>query len=215
MSKKHRSIEEQVGSAQKALNATQQDVGLQEVLSLFGYGPDVIRSAVELCEKSKNLVQSYQQKSGIHANATDSLRLAWESADEAYGQAFLLAQVAFKEDIKAQILLELTSFRKETLTGWRKQALNFYQNLLADEALLAGMARFGYTRTRLEQELALVTAVQPQIIPPISHKNELKELLQERDACLDELDEWMDDFRTVCRIVLADTPHLIEKLGFA
>ncbi|KAB8141732.1 hypothetical protein F8S13_18500 [Chloroflexia bacterium SDU3-3] len=58
---------------------------------------------------------------------------------------------------------------------------------------------------------ALVAAVQRQSKESTQAENAAKA----RDAAIDELDDWVEDFIKIARLALADNPQLLEALGVA
>ena len=56
---------------------------------------------------------------------------------------------------------------------------------------------------------------------PAANANQAKEMgeaqaaTKERDAALDDLDQWLSDFNTVAKIALKNHDQWIEKLGLA
>ena len=75
------------------------------------------------------------------------------------------------------------------------------------------MGAFGYDRARLEAEQALVQAVADACMAQQKEMDETQEAIKLCDARLDELDEWMSDFKTVAQVALEHNGQWLEKLG--
>ena len=111
---------------------------------------------------------------------------AWETADRAYKKTLKIARIALRESVTAQNALALSGFRKKSLSGWLRQAEIFYDNLLGDDALLALLQNYGYTREKLEAEKALVAVVRDANTVQEREKGEAREATEKRDTKLDE-----------------------------
>ena len=81
-------------------------------------------------------------------------------------------------------------------------------------ALQAEMTKYGYNTAKWEAEYALVQAVVAANVVQEREKGEAQDATKARDAVLDELDEWMSDFKAVSQIALADMGQKLEGLGF-
>jgi hypothetical protein len=101
-----------------------------------------------------------------------------------------------------------------TLSGWLEQVSAFYVNLLSTPDLIAVMGAFGYDQARLEAEQALVQAVADACMAQEKEMDEAQEALKLCDARLDELDEWMSDFKAIAQVALEHDGPWLEKLGF-
>ncbi len=76
------------------------------------------------------------------------------------------------------------------------------------------MARFGFDRAKLEAGAALVQAVADADHSQEGQKGEAQQATKVRDAKLDEMDQWVADFKVIAGVALADNPQQLEKLGF-
>lgn len=104
--------------------------------------------------------------------------------------------------------------RKRSLAGWLGQTQTFYNNLLNQPDLLGGMANFGYDPAKLESERGLVEHVARLNEQQEAEKGEAQAVTKQRDAALDALDEWLDDFKKIAEVALIASPQRLEKLGF-
>ncbi len=214
MSADSKSISTRLLAAQLAIDAVLADPSLQAALTPFGYTAARMTSARALYEQAEALTAAQKMEYGEQYEATQTANNLLHTAQTAYKRSLQLARVAFKGNTKAQAGLGLNGERKRTYSGWVSQAELFYQGLLGNAALLADMAQFGYDATKLEAEFALVSAVRAAHVEQEREKGEAQDATQVRDAVLDELDEWLSDFKAVAQVALADMGQKLESLGF-
>lgn len=207
-------IADRLLAAQVAIDAVLADADLQAALTPFGYDSAAMAAVRELYEEAQGLATTQTAEYGDQYAATEAVTTAWQAAETAYMRSLKLARVAFKGNAKAQAALALSGTRKSSLSGWLEQAEQFYQNLLADPTLLAGLARFGYDLIRINDEAALITALRAANVAQEREKGEAQEATQARDAKLDELADWLDDFKAVAQVALDEDAQQLEKLGF-
>jgi hypothetical protein len=208
------SIADRLLAAQVAIDAALTDPELQAALTPFGYDTAALTAARTLYEEAQALVTDQRREYGEQFAATEAVQQAWETADTAYKHSLKLARVIFKDDTTAQTAMGLNGRRKESLSGWLEQAALFYEGLQSDPALVAAMGRFGYDELRVAEEMALVTAVRAANVVQEREKGQAQEATKTRDARLDDLSEWLADFKAVAEVALADAPQQLERLGF-
>lgn len=209
-----RSIEDRLLAAQVAIDAALSDPELQAALAPFGYDVAALTAARTLYEEAQALVTAQRREYGEQFAATEAVQQAWEAADTVYMRSLKLARVAFKGNVHAYTSLGMNGRRKESLSGWLEQAELFYQGLQSEPVLLAEMARFGYDEAQVAAEAALVTAVRAANVTQENEKGQAQIITKTRDAKLDDLDDWLADFKVVAEVALADTPQQLEKFGF-
>ena len=201
-------------AAQVAIDAVLGDGALQAALTPFGYGPERMAAGRVLFEETEALQQAQQREYGEQFGATAALEAVYAAADTAYTRSLKLARVAFKGDVRAQQGLGLNGRRKKSVSGWAEQALQFYASLLQEPDFLAAMAPFGYDAAKAQAEMDLVTAVRAANVTQENEKGDAQKATQLRDAKLDELNDWLADFKAVAEVALADDAQQLEKMGF-
>ena len=82
-----------------------------------------------------------------------------KEADAAHMRYVKVARIALNGNVAAAQKLDLNGERKQTLSGWLKQARQFYAGVLGDAALLAKLAENGITQQKLTEGQAFVDAV--------------------------------------------------------
>ncbi|MCA9981249.1 MAG: hypothetical protein KDD89_10450 [Anaerolineales bacterium] len=202
-----------LNSARVAITNAQADPQVQANLALFGYDAAKLTEGSALLSEAETLTQQQAAEYGEQFAASEAVRTAWAEAKLAYGRSLKVARVAFRQDAQAQAALLLNGTRKESLSGWLQQATTFYANLLADARLVGGMGQFGYDEAKLTAEQGLVTAVQSLDAAQEREKGEAQAATKARDGKLDDLAEWLADFREIAAVALADEPQQLERLG--
>ena len=207
-------IAERLAAAQLAIDAVLADPSVQAALTPYGYDVAAMTAARALYEEVQALTAAQKLEYGEQYEATQLFDAAWATADAAYINSLQLARIAFKKNSKGQSALGLNGRRKLSYSGWIEQATLFYQGLLATPALQAEMTKYGYNVAKWEAEYALVQAVVAANVTQEREKGEAQDATKARDAALDELDEWLSDFKAVSQIALAKMGQKLEGLGF-
>ncbi len=210
----HQNIDEYLVRADVAIGNGREQPDIVAALEVFGYDDAVLQQGQDLLDAARTLCGEKLARYGIQIGATAALNEARARADRVYSDHRKLAAIAFKDAPEVQAALALDQAKKKSFSTWLTQVRRFYANLLADEEALAAMDRFRITREKLEQAQALVE--QTEILNQVQEreKGEAQKATRERDAALDELHEWMNEYKTVAKIALADDAQLLEALQF-
>ncbi|MCP4548036.1 MAG: hypothetical protein GY835_16345 [bacterium] len=207
-------IDQRLLAAQTAIGNARSDAGILAALSIYGYDEAKLDAGQALYDEAQALVNKQKLEYGEQYEATEMVQAAWDEANTAYMRTLKIARVALKGGTKARAAMMLDKQRKRSVSGWLEQATAFYVNLLSSPDLMAAMAVFGYDQAKLETEQALVQAVADASMVQKKETGEAQEATKLRDAKLDELDEWMSDFKAVAQVALEENGQWLEKLGF-
>ena len=207
-------IEEHLLAAQVAINNALNQADILASLSLFGYDEAKLNAGKTLLTEAETLVNQQRVEYGEQYQASQAYSAARSAADKAYKRVLKVARVALKGNEQAATALMLNGRRKKTFSGWREQANALYTNLLNRPDLLAEMTTYGYDQPKLEAEQALVAAAEGTNLTHEAEKGDAQAATKARDAALDALDEWLDDFREIAEVALEDDPQQLEALGF-
>ena len=208
------SIDEQLLAAEVAIDGSLIDPAIVTAVSPLGYTLIRLQSARALCDDIRTLISVQKHEYGEQYAATEATYAAWDAARSVYNITMQIARIAFKTDTQAQNSLMLTGRRKQSISGWVEQASVFYENLLGHANFMTAMAAFGYDQVRLEAEFALVTAVHTANTAQEHEKGDAQTATIARDVKLDELNEWLADYKVIATIALAATPQKLEGLQF-
>ena len=209
-----KSIDERLFDAERAINNSLAYPEILDAVTPFGYDQLRLEAARALYEQARELTNLQKKEYGEQYEATQVVQKAWDEAAVVYAAAIKIARVAFKGNKGARGALGLSGNRKRSLHGWIGQADRFYDNLLRDPAYVATMTSFSYTEFKLEAEYALVQAVVEASRVQDHERSGAQEATLARDGVMDELDEWMADYKSIAEVALADSPQKLEQLGW-
>jgi len=186
---------------------------LAGVLSGYGYDQARFAQGLALMDEAESLARKQAADHGGKREATQERSKAWELANGAYAKTLKVARMAFSSDAKAVAALKLLGPRKMSMAGWYDQASTFYDNLSAEPRFLEGLGRFGYGPEKIAHEKSLVERVRDKAHEQTYGTGSAQASTAARDRKLRELDTWVTELRTICRIAFYETPQELEKLG--
>lgn len=186
---------------------------LARALTEYGYDQPRLLAGRQLWEEVDALVKRQSLEKGSKMETVQDMGTTWDKANAAYVKSLKVARIALAEDAKAVAALKLCGPRKQSVAGWLDQAGTFYANLAADGKLREKLGRFGYGQEKLDAETALVEQVREKSQVKVQGTGNSQAATQARDKKLRELDTWISEFRTICRLAFYETPQELEKLG--
>ncbi len=214
MANQNYSIDQRLLNAQVAIDNSINSPEILAIVTLFGYDLARLQAALALYHEVMDLVAAQKREYGDQYEATAVMRAAWDEADLAYKLTLKLARLVFKNDADARGALLLSGSRKLTIGGWVEQVTVFYKNLLDDPALIAAMTAYNYDEAKLQTEAALVQAVVDANAVQEREKGQAVAATELRDVKMDELDEWLADYKVVAEVAFNDAPQMLKQLGF-
>ena len=182
-------------------------------VSGMGYNTDRLNAGKILLDEVVVLHQKIVKENAELAHAYDLRNKEREEADSLYIKYFTLAKIAFAHDSAAFVALHLNARTTPSLNGWLSQTKNFYTLLLQNQKWTDSLQAFNVSRQDLEAGLKEVLDVETAASVILKEKGEAQDAVDKRDAKLDELNRWINDFESVARLALADSPQQLEKLG--
>lgn len=182
-------------------------------VSGLGYNAERLNAGKVLLEEVIVLNQKFVKENAELAQAYDLRNKEREEADSLYIKYFTLAKIAFAHDSAAFVALHLNARTTPSLNGWLSQTKNFYTLLLQNQKWTDSLQAFNVSRQDLEAGLKEVLDVEAAASVILKEKGEAQDAVDKRDAKLDELNRWINDFESVARLALAASPQQLEKLG--
>ena len=189
------------------------DETIQTRVSGMGYNTNRLNAGKILLDEVVVLHQKIVKENAELAHAYDLRNKEREEADSLYIKYFTLAKIAFAHDSAAFVALHLNARTTPSLNGWLSQTKNFYTLLLQNQKWTDSLQAFNVSRQDLEAGLKEVLDVETAASVILKEKGEAQDAVDKRDAKLDELNRWINDFEAVARLALAASPQQLEKLG--
>ncbi len=213
MERKGRSIADKIMAAETKVNNTLAYPEILAKVAVFGYSELVMQEGRVLVEEVKILNQHQDLKYGEQKAATQRVRELWGEAKRKYADLISFCRLAMRNDTLAIRALNLDGQRKESLTGWLKEANSFYGNLIESAEFQGKLARFNITEEIISEHREALEELNAAVTQQDKEMGDAQESTKLRDIKLDEMEEWIHDFTVVARIALADEQQWLEKLG--
>lgn len=214
MKRPTQSVAQRLFHAQRVINNTLSSPIILAAVTPYGYDQAKLEAAHNLCQEARALTDWRERLYGQQQGATAAVQQAWTAAKVAYNDTLKIGRIALRGNESARNALGLSGIRQRSLNGWLGQARRFYNNLLSSPDFMASMATYGYTQAKLEAESALVEAVGAASDVQYQERGKAQEATQIRDAKLDELNQWLADYKKIAEIALAASPQQLEQLGW-
>ncbi|WP_346860050.1 hypothetical protein [uncultured Draconibacterium sp.] len=206
-------IEEILFQSGLRINNSLSDPKILNAVSPLGYTETKLNEGASLLADATTLVETQKREYGEVDAAQTTYETDRKQAHSNYMNMLALCKVAFKKDVKAISVLDLTGRRATTISGWLKQTSGFYRALLDNEEWKSVLAGFGQTEDTLNAQLAAIEAVAAASEMVKKEKGDAQNATQERDVKIEGLLDWVSDYEVIARIALTDKPQLLEKLG--
>ncbi len=210
---RNQSIDSKLLFAQNAISNAQTNAEIKAALAAFGYDDAKMQAGEALYARAAELQIKQVKEYGEQFAATDALNVAKATINKTYMVHLKIARIALHGDRGAAESLQLSGRRKETLSGWLKQAKALYTNALNSPAVLEALLQFGIAKKELSNGQAQVLNVEAKLNAQLKEKGEAQSATQLRDEAFDELQDWMSDFIAIARIALEDQSQYLEMLG--
>ncbi len=184
---------------------------MQEYLSTFGYDLDRLAEGDQHITALQHALNNQATQYGEQYGSTEQFHAAWKMAKKQYKTTLKIARIALSSDYDAHVAMDMNGKRKEAFAGWYQQATKFYDGVT--DRHLGKLAKFGYTRDRIDCEKALVESTMAASINQAKEIGEAQASTKKRDEVLERTSEWLHTYYKIARIALEDQPQLIETLG--
>ena len=186
---------------------------IANAVSLFGYDSAKLNAGKLLLDQALNETANQQSQYGEQYGSTDTKYQLKNDTHKTYMKTVKVARIVFDGDTDAIGELQLKKGRDAAFADWYQQAFNFYTNLLAKTEFTDAMAEYAFTRLKLETEFDDLKHVEEANLAFLEEKGEAQQSTKDRNAILDQLQEWSNDYSEIAKIALKAKPQLLEVLG--
>lgn len=213
MNKNELTVAEFIFQCKLRINNSIEDAAIAESVELFGYNATRMAEGKTLLDASEDLCEIFEKEHGEVDAAFTQRNEEKDKAVVLYKKHVAISRIALKNNTGAIKTLQLQGSMPRTLSGRISRIKSFYNNLMANAEWLQGMAGFNISVEELQSGLQLIKNVEQFAHVIMKEKGDAQNATQQRDAKLDELSEWVNDYESIARLALADQPQLLEKLG--
>jgi hypothetical protein len=213
MNKQELTIAEFIYQCGLRINNSLEDEQIKQSVATLGYTTESLEGGRTLLNDSTSLCQAYDKEYGEVKEAYEARNKEKEKADKLFKKHQTIARVALKNNRAAITTLQLDQRMPRTISGWFARTRTFYSNLLDNTSWLEKMAQFNTTSEELTQGLSSIKVVENHMDVILREKGDAQNATKLRDAKLEELAEWINDYESIAELALADSPQLLEKLG--
>ena len=210
---KHRfRLESKVYDIKRIIEAGSSNQVLRSGLAPYGYGHQNLNQAANLADRCYNAIRKRKYALNEQKGLTEEYKQARARVHDTYMDLVKIARVAFKNDYRARIDLQLNGRRKIAWLAWREQVRCLYTKLLSAECYQAAMNRFNYPESRLRNELASAEKAFAKYEERENARIRAQHATQDRNQLLNQLFNWFSDYMVFIRIVLKEEPELMTGL---
>ncbi|MBK3515733.1 hypothetical protein [Carboxylicivirga marina] len=195
------------------INNSLNDSKVQEAVSVFGYTAERLEAGRNILDASNALNETFVKEYGELDAAYEQRNEAKDLANFKFQGHLAVARIVFKSNPSASTALALNKPLPRTNSEWFTRSRAFYNNLLSNAEWLAAMADYNAGEEMLKSVLADIQGVENYSDVIMREKGDAQNATKERDAKLEELNEWVNDYESIAKIALNEKPQLLEKLG--
>lgn len=182
-------------------------------MEAHGYTQAEIEERLAELDNLQALHFSKDARLGNRMGAKDAFKAAKAAVNEAYTVQVQIARIAFRQDVSAQVALELAGKRAQGRAAYMLQGITFCNNLLANDGWKAAMAARGVSEADVQELLQGFENLQSLANQLAGKTGDALQSTQDRNAAYRQLKPWVSDYRKVARIALRKDPQMCEQLG--
>lgn len=210
---KSHSIANRLESARLALVNARTERELLDSLAEYGYDEARLQQGQGLYERAVTVWQSQQQRQSQRRAATAALKRADATVARAYMRSVRLCRAIYRDDPVIYRALGLSGSRARTFARRVAQMRLFYTTALGSPEILAALAAYGVSESKLQEDFALVAMLETARSQRELENGAVQDATQSRREALTELERWMRDFVVIARLALEENPQRLEMLG--
>ena len=188
------------------------DSDIKQALAAYGYTDEKLATGVTLYNESNTLFSNQSKEYLEMYDAINKFIDARILCEDHFSDVSKLGPVALRNNPLAKHIMP-TYPMPDGFNAWKKEATDFYMNILNDAMALQAYTVLGYTESRINDLIQEIVATEALLNNRAIESSEAQEATKLRDLKFAELKSFCFDLRIVARIALADTPQLLEKLG--
>ena len=207
------SLDARLSASRKAINNALGNPALAARIAMRSYTAEKMNHGKDLLHKATADYDLQTREYGEAYEAQDSFTKQWEYSVNAYADFRGIARVVCKDNRKWYAFIGLPGALKRPRGEAINQIRSTYNNVLSSDEILLAMEPYGYPQsTVLEMKMAIEALDSLKMIRD-KEETEAQDATRNRDASMEDLDQWMADFLIIARIAVKGQPELMELLG--
>ncbi len=186
---------------------------IYEAVSQLGYDKQELETGRAMHNELTHLVEHFDRSHSDLKQAYYNRIQAQKQVATLYKRHLSIARIAFREDSAATIALDLKGIRATQLSRWINQCRSFYTFLQNNENWLKQLERYNIKTADLQNSLELVNKVEKLEEKVRYNRGISKDSTYKRNQKAQELGQWVNDYLSIARIALSESPQMLEALG--
>jgi|SRR5690554_128014 len=183
------------------------------LMSAVGYGPDVIEDGKARWRDARQAYDGNQKEGDESSVASHAFRSQRKELAGFFKRDRNLAKVVFRYDGETAARIGIAESVPKAYVRWIETVKKFYANSLADTAIQSQLLRLEITADRLSEGAERVAALEEARSIYMMEEGESQDATKLKDAAIERLEDWMQDFYAVAKVALSGRPQLAESLG--
>lgn len=205
--------EQQIEDVRLAVINASRNPTIMNLLTPYGYDEETLGMGLQLCEAARLALKGQKDGNVSKMVVRQNYRTLLEEAEVRVEHDMRLAKAVYVSNRGALQTLHLLEKRIQSYAAWRTKAINFYETIIENPTLQAGLSLRGLTRARIDQSLQLLAAVDDAQKEATSQASQAVQARYQRDEAFETLHQWMQSFRKFLQLALVNEPALLSSVG--
>ena len=213
MSNYNKSEAEVLSSYDLSLTNAAENKEIKALLDEYGYDEKMLSEGRAIYNKTKAVYDLNKQEDDETKVASLDFKAKRRDLELIFKKDRKKALLAFKRDEASLLQLKIVTAPPRAYAAWLEVVTRFYTTLRAPD-MLSRFSRFKIEETYIDQRLADIDALKAAKLLYVKEDGESQQATKDKNQAMDELDQWMDDFKDTAIIALEEKPQLLEVLGY-
>ncbi|WP_109831895.1 hypothetical protein [Reichenbachiella versicolor] len=209
----NQSIDSKLLATEITLTNALTNEAIKTAMAIYGYDETKFLAAKAMLDDTKIKHANQQKEYAEQYDLTGQIESQQAQLRKTLIKFAQIGRVIFKDDIKALNALGIKGRVLQTYSAFTQQAAKFVHNVLEDANFLQTYAQFGINQEDFEDFRVQVDQLIKNLASRDTEVGEAQQATQLRDNALEELMDWMSDFKVFARIALEQQPQMLEALG--
>ncbi len=189
------------------------DPVIADRMATVGYTPEAMQEAQGVLQSAEEATEANKTEQGEYREAMDARQEAKSSFHEEYLRHLDFVRIALEDQPALMQKIDASGARARTQAEYLAQAKNFYNSIATDTTVQAAVSIFGITPEVATTQLAAIENLYTLMEQAEREEGDAQHQIKVRDQKLDEFEDWANRYKKVARLMFANEPQYLEKLG--